>query len=78
MVKKLLVELPCSVGDTVWCLTEEWNRGTVIDCIEVDGFKFNSSNEVVAVIDVFGEEVPLPIFKTYNEARKELVKLKND
>lgn len=74
-MKKLLVKLPCSVGDTVWCLTEEWNRGTVIDCIEVDGFKFNSQNEVVAVIDVFSEEVPLPIFGTYNEARKELEKL---
>lgn len=71
MNEKLIVELPCSVGDTVWCLTEEF-KGIVIDCIEVYGFKFNSQNEVVAVINVFGEEIPLPIYKTYGEARKAL------
>lgn len=80
-MNKLLTELPCSVGDTVWCLVEEWNGNTVktvIDCIEVDGFRFNSNTEVIAVTDVYGEEVLLPIFNTYNEARKELEKLKGE
>lgn len=74
-VKDCSVELPCKVGDTVWCVRESWIDGRVVSSGPVTELSITANGVRVIVnrlhIGTFGKT----IFRTEREAQKALERL---
>ena len=79
-----LIELPCKVGDTAYCVVETYNKGCKgwkIRDVKVDNIGVNLNNDFITDI---GEYNPcymvygIDIFATREEAEKRLEELKKN